>query len=107
MLWSPVLSVAADESGQQGLAGFVQYAVARSEWTLGEAVRNQLRREALAQAARAPVGVVARCHSRRPEGPGRGSSGADVSGFPSPPAACAAPAGNDTMCLAPSSLRAT
>ena len=27
MLWSPVLSVAADESGQQGLAGFAQRTV--------------------------------------------------------------------------------
>ncbi|WNG44203.1 nucleotidyltransferase family protein [Archangium minus] len=39
-------------AARHGLAGFVQHAVGRSEWALGEAVRTQLRREALTQAAR-------------------------------------------------------
>lgn len=38
-------------AARHGLAGFVQHALGRSGWTLEEAVRTQLRREALAQAA--------------------------------------------------------
>jgi len=40
-------------AARHGLAGFVQHALERSEWVLDEAVRTRLRREALAQAARA------------------------------------------------------
>ncbi len=39
-------------AARHGLAGFVQHALGRSGWTLEEAVRTNLRREALAQAAR-------------------------------------------------------
>ncbi|PTL81895.1 nucleotidyltransferase family protein [Vitiosangium sp. GDMCC 1.1324] len=39
-------------AARHGLAGFVQHAVGRAGWTLDEAARTHLRREALAQAAR-------------------------------------------------------
>lgn len=39
-------------AARHGLAGFVQHALGRSGWTLDEPVRTNLRREALAQAAR-------------------------------------------------------